>query len=408
MASSQRARAWSALVDVALLLLVVAIPAAAIQALPTATAPAAKPLPDLQLIINACSPVDEEFKMECVLASLYPLLDTHGVAPAFAALQELANRSVWILKKDHPLAHSLGREAYIRLGNAPDVLAECPYGMASGCFHGVLEAYLAGQSGNLTPEQVAGICKQVDEVRGPFGYFQCLHGLGHGLTMFLDHDLMAALSHCDYLPDWWTRESCYGGAFMENIVSFQVWSGLGVGEGILHNHDDEEGETHHGWIYASNPWYPCADVEEKYKGACYNIHTTAFLTLNGYDVENAFRLCDQVEANWIHMCYLSMGRDISSIANRDAYGSNAQCWRGNATWREWCIVGVVKDFINSAGYSSPGFAFCKIVDAADKPLCYKAIGEILVTMIPDKGQRWTECGLSEADYIDDCRNGAWI
>jgi hypothetical protein len=368
----------------------------------------AGPLPDPDLLIGACAPVVEDWRMDCYLSAIFPVLDSHGVAEAFALLQELANRNPWVLGKDHPMAHSLGREAFKRIGDAGDVLVECPYGMASGCFHGTLEAFLSSRTGNLTGADVATLCLPVDEARGPFGYFQCLHGLGHGVTMFSDHDMQASLELCDALPDWWTRESCYGGVFMENIVSYQVWSGLGVGEGILHNHDDEEGEAHHGWIYADDPQYPCNVVADKYLGSCYNLQTTAFLTLNGYDVRRAFTLCGEARADWIHMCYLSMGRDISSISQRVAAQARDQCGLGDPAYREWCIVGVVKDFINSSGRTQPGLEFCAIVLDADKPMCYKATGEILITLMPDKADRWNECALAEEDFIDDCRAGAAI
>src|SRR3989442_12919190 len=43
--------------------------------------------------------------------------------------------------------------------------------------------------------------------------------MGHGLTMFRGHDLPQALTDCDLLSDGWDRESCYGGAFMENVIN---------------------------------------------------------------------------------------------------------------------------------------------------------------------------------------------
>ncbi len=49
--------------------------------------------------------------------------------------------------------------------------------------------------------------------------FQCVHGIGHGLTMFYAHNSAAGVGGCDLLREHWDRESCYGGAFMENIVN---------------------------------------------------------------------------------------------------------------------------------------------------------------------------------------------
>jgi hypothetical protein len=309
---------------------------------------------------------------------------------------------------DHPMAHALGREAFERAGDAPAVLVECPYGLASGCFHGTLEAYLASRSTELTGQDIRDLCQRVANERGSFGHFQCLHGLGHGVMIFSDHEIQPALDLCDELGDWWSRESCYGGVFMENIVSYQVWSGLGIGEGVLHNHGDAEGELHHGWIYAHDPQYPCNVVDEKYKGACYTLQTTAFLTLNYYQVSRGFALCDQAEPDWIYMCYLSMGRDISSMVARNGAWARDQCLAGNPSWVSWCIVGVVKDFINSAGTIEPGLAFCDIVSSEHKPPCYRAMGEMLLTLAPTKAARWEACGAAPGEYATDCRAGAAI
>ena len=48
--------------------------------------------------------------------------------------------------------------------------------------------------------------------------FQCLHGLGHGLTANAEHDIFRALRLCDALEGDWDRGSCYSGVFMENII----------------------------------------------------------------------------------------------------------------------------------------------------------------------------------------------
>lgn len=409
---SRKTRTISIAVDVALVLLVVAAPIVATLVVPPsgpASSAANLPPPDYDLILNACLPIEsDEFLQECILANLYPMLETHGVQASFDALQELANRNDRVFKRDHPLAHSLGREAFLRLGDAPSILAQCPYTMASGCFHGVQEAFLSTRTGELSGDDVRNICAKTNAVRGTYGYFQCLHGLGHGINMFYDHDLWTAITACDHFPDTWSRESCYGGVFMENIVSFQVWSGLGVGEGVLHNHDDEEGEVHHGWLYADDPHYPCNKAEEKHMSACYGLQTTAFLTLNGYNVEAAFEICDDTDPDWIWACYNSMGRDISSISNRVPSAMLAACYDGNDSYDEWCVYGGVRDLVNTAGKTDPGWPMCKMAQERYKARCYQGIGEMMVAMYSDKLARWDECMKAESDYRDDCRWGAGV
>ena len=91
----------------------------------------------------------------------------------------------------------------------------------SGCYHGVLEAYFLSQP-TVGQAQVAAVCNgQIKADEKLILKFQCVHGLGHGLMMYLDHNLPKALQYCDYQAADWDRQSCYGGVFMENIIYAQ-------------------------------------------------------------------------------------------------------------------------------------------------------------------------------------------
>ena len=46
-----------------------------------------------------------------------------------------------------------------------------------------------------------------------------LHGLGHALLFFANYKLVASLEVCDVMPEDWSRASCYGGVFMENVFN---------------------------------------------------------------------------------------------------------------------------------------------------------------------------------------------
>lgn len=388
-------------VIVAMALLGASLPAMVL--LTTAPSPASAPPPPMPgptTLQALCQDRDAVTKQDCYLGALRPLLRSNGIRPTFELLENLTAIDAYVRAQEHPLAHALGRDAYTAYPDAPRAFAECPYTMASGCPHGVLEEYLSSQAA-VSDQQVRPLCQVVAATQGTFGLFQCLHGLGHGLTMFLMHDLFAALSYCDWLATTWERESCYGGAFMENIVSYQASIASGGGQGAS-SHEGHSMGTHAGILKPGDPQYPCNAVADTYKRACYTLQSTAFLTLNGYDVRAAFETCMTVEAAYVPTCFVSMGRDISSIAQREPNRTAQLCYEGNDAYEAWCVAGAAKDFVNTAARAGPGLELCAIVIAAHERVCYAAVGEILLTLRPDAAARTGECQGAEPGFVELC------
>src|SRR5437867_2527136 len=52
-----------------------------------------------------------------------------------------------------------------------------------------------------------------------FDYYNCVHGLGHGIMSITRNELFDSLKICDNLTGSWERQSCWGGAFMENVMA---------------------------------------------------------------------------------------------------------------------------------------------------------------------------------------------
>ena len=81
--------------------------------------------------------------------------------------------------------------------------------------------------------------------------------------MHYEHNLVSSLKGCDLLVEDWDRQSCYGGAFMENVV--------------------DATEPHHGMPGMDMPEenrafkqidkndynYPCTILPERYLTTCY-------------------------------------------------------------------------------------------------------------------------------------------
>lgn len=335
----------------------------------------------------------------CYKENLSEIVEEQGTERALRVIEQIVEKDRVALREAHNLTHHVGRIAYRHLKNVTTVMSQCTAAHQSGCYHGALEAYFSSEP-HVKPDDVVAICSpKLEKEKGQFAYFNCFHGLGHGLTMYVNHDMKKALSLCDTLNTQWDRESCYGGVFMETVVT---------GTRDSHHHHREKQDHHQAkLIDPENPLYPCSAIEKKYWRECYMMQTGIILHLTHDDFAKAFRICDGAPHSMRPICYQSMGRDISGHTLRDIKKSISLCGLGTDTYQGRCFVGVVKNFINVKGRASDdAFEFCRQTPTRHKKECHFAIGEELVVLHPQSQQRTHACARSEATYIQNCRRGA--
>ncbi len=341
-------------------------------------------------IMAACT-AEGVSKLPCYTKRLQTLIETSGTEKALDVLEKLGALDSAIPPMGHPLAHDMGHFSLQHYGDAAVAFGHCRELYSSGCYHGVLEAYLS-QEQNVSREGLSSLCERIGQGRDLIIKFQCLHGLGHGLTMHF-HELPESLSYCDFLPTQWDQESCYAGVFMEHIVA-------------VNNPNPHHTHTHE--LKAEDPHYPCSTVEQKYLSACYLMQSSAILMLNGYNFADAFKICDGAPANFISICYQSMGRDVSGNTQRNTESSIKLCLLGTKPYVGQCIRGVVKDFINAVSNASPGIEFCKQVPDSYKWDCYNATGEMIYSLHSTVERKTADCQKAEPQYQVACRQGALL
>ncbi len=343
--------------------------------------------------------------LPCYKDQLEKIIKTNGIAQALQLINQAVSNDPVALGEAHNLTHHVGRTSYHHFKDVTAVMFQCTAAHQSGCYHGALEAYLSSKP-HIQSDDVAAICSpQLEAEKGRFAYFNCFHGLGHGLTMHLGHDMRKALALCDALNTAWDRESCYGGVFMETVVT-------GI-RGPQHQHHQHEATHGHQTpkppklIDPQNPLYPCSDLENKYLRECYMMQTSIILHLTQYDFAKAFSECDKAPKDMQPTCYQSMGRDISGHTLRNIKRSIQLCELGSATHQGRCFIGVVKNFLNVSGHASKNaFEFCQQSPSRHKKDCHFAIGEELLTLYAKPQERTRECAKSESQYVQDCRQGA--
>ncbi|WP_420130565.1 hypothetical protein [Longimicrobium sp.] len=450
---------------------------AACAALLTACTPSARsgaggPAPDLQSapdtrVWTAESPASEisrwvrrecgsrfRNKQACVERTLVALIDQTGIGRTMEVLDTLVNVDGDVRFNAHALAHGLGIAAYRTPETLATTFAACPPTQMSGCYHGVVQGYFLSlaRQGRLpgTPELNA-MC---EPHRGTtFLFFQCAHGVGHGLMAVHDNHVPMSLDACDLASDKFIRDSCYGGVFMENVVSVthphhtaeghagtqeahgghdaQPAADAHAAHGAAGQHAHAGADAHAGhgaagqqaqaamqhtpWrpLNRDDPLYPCNAVAEKYQEACYMMQTSAILYFNGGDVAATGRACEGAPASMQALCFGSLGRDITALASQQHARSLELCGRtaGQAGGRGqlWCTVGVVQNLVNVAADPGEGLRFCRAVAGGDtKSQCYRAVGEMIGTLVNAPAQRSESCQGAEPEYVAVCRSGAGV
>ncbi|MFO0773476.1 MAG: hypothetical protein U0172_02265 [Nitrospiraceae bacterium] len=366
----------------------------------TGTTPEASPF-------QACTQPVLPDKVACLEAALSRLIDTVGTETSLTELERLANVDRDVLAESHPLVHHIGKRTFARYKTAAEALSHCTAQFWSGCYHGVLQAYLSSLP-QVQPQHILSLCPVTEAVPVySFPRYNCLHGVGHGITMQFRYDVLKSLAFCDAFPGPWERESCYGGVFMENIVAFQEARRAPAGH--QHGEGDEHGGGHHGAGPPPTPFlnpddllYPCSVLHDKYLSACYLMQTSSILTFTGYDFSRAFPVCAKVPTAFQVTCARSLGRDISGFTMRQPDRVRELCALGNGSQVVECLIGATKDFMLTDASPEPGLALCRTVTADQKSACYATVGEILLTLLPDRPGRETVCRRAEADYIEAC------
>ncbi len=152
---------------------------------------------DAVAIQRACASKPDSFT--CYKQAFEKIVSQIDTQQALAVLEQVAARDRSVLSRAHDYAHAIGKFSFGHYKDAPKAFSLCKDLFASGCYHGVLEGYLSSTP-QVAPEDIATLCgTEVQTKQTEFVRFQCLHGLGHGLTMHFEHDILKALEYCDFL-----------------------------------------------------------------------------------------------------------------------------------------------------------------------------------------------------------------
>jgi hypothetical protein len=356
-------------------------------------------------------------KEPCYTAQLLALREQRGTRFAMGTLHRLTALDNEVSIIGHDYSHMIGIAAFKADHDVSASFKSCTEILQSGCYHGVIQTYLLSVP-SVNDTAVNAVCREWSTPDGDrWLRFQCVHGMGHGLEMIYAHDLPRALQGCDLLGEEWDQKSCYGGAFMENIVYASDPSMAKMVMGDTKPMAGMAMDDHHGASSAykmvdhADPFFPCSQLGDRYQDDCWQMQPAVILYLNHGDYAQTFATCDKAPAAYRATCYQGTGTSISGGSNRNHGEAITLCSRGSARYQPWCYEGVVKNFIDVTADYRDGMAFCKVVPGrANQLKCYMSVGEELAVLRNDPAARRPACdGIgSDRGFVDACLYGAQL
>jgi hypothetical protein len=292
----------------------------------------------------------------------------------------------------HRATHAIGAASLARYeGSVGRTFAQGSSICGSGYYHGVLERSLVNVR-SRTPEALGAaartLCKETRSRVVPWVAYQCFHGLGHGLMIATGLSLPVSLEVCKRLSTRWDRDVCKGGVFMENLSSSYGFRSR--------------------WLRDDDPVYPCNWVAREDKFRCYQMVTSRILPAVGDDWDRAAEKCSQVEKDFVHVCFQSLGRDASSRSNRDPSSIVESCAVTQPYGGEGnCITGAAREMAFNYTSGSRAATLCEAVSAGLRNDCYFGIGTVMGQFRKTDDKRELDCRaiVLGTPYVAPCLEG---
>lgn len=236
----------------------------------------------------------------------------------------------------HTVLHVFGEVLYDTFGEKG--LDYCDETFKYGCYHGYMVNAIAHEGSDIA-KTLYQRCMDIENGKFKYG---CRHGIGHGIGDYYGPDnLVQSLELCSDMG--WSGTvgwGCPGGVFME--YNFPRWDRV------------EQNRTSR-VLDPVYPYYPCAEIPEKYQAACYFRLTELWEWSYDRDYTRIAQLCAGI-ADTKHQsaCYIGAGvlTASSSTYNQDIAWDDCNKMPHDDA-RMQCIAGASYIFFMGGIYSEP-------------------------------------------------------
>ena len=309
-----------------------------------------------------------------------------GPKAALERLQSMQQKPV-VQSNCHTITHMIGAGGLRHFdGEVGKAFVDGNSMCGSGYYHGLLQWKLAGLDEDEVGPVAREACAEPEIKANNFIYYQCVHGLGHGVMLYTGLELPIALRLCHELETEFDQVSCSGGVFMENLSS-----SFGL-------------KTR--WLKDGNLLYPCNIVSRQDKLYCYLLVSSRILLAVNWNWEKAADWCRRSEKDFVGTCFQSYGRDASGKAVHNPDLMRGYCARAGSGERE-CIYGAARDLMNNDSSDPRGREFCTRVKRQHRSYCFYGLGTIFGTQHADEAGKRQACArFARGRDFADCMEGA--
>jgi len=291
----------------------------------------------------------------------------------------------------HQQAHKIGGVGY-KIEKEKS-FQSCDASCHSGCYHGAMESFLSEKGTANLAEDITAVCKKFET---GFGNFECLHGVGHGVLAYVDYDMPGAIKECQKLPDNFSQNSCYGGMFMENILT-----GQGLGASAKTDHATN-------WVNRTDPYFPCDKIDKAYdvQYQCYQMQTSWILTMSNYNFDIVAKQCLDAPDNMQSVCFKSFGRDAAGNSLRDPAKILQLCSKAPIIkgYYDQCIIGALNVIVDfwGPGLKNQASQLCALTKGSHKQICYQTLADRIPDLFNEKTNQQEICNTFELSYQNLC------
>ena len=288
----------------------------------------------------------------------------------------------------HSYGHHLGEFLFDYVRDVNQAFSSSDQVLCGGAtYHGIVQNFMISEvtENNISPTEIdiSEICPEDSEHPHAIERWECLHGIGHGLTITHDYDIFAAVERCNEFEHGWESVSCAKGLFMENVNNYYR-TGIGT-------------------IKEDDVLFPCNTVDEKFAPPCYHYQVTHISKIKNGDVIEMFEECNKIP-NFAKYCYRGMGKALAPTIYFDK-DKSATCLIPPIKFQTDCYKGVAMLFADNRS-TEEALGFCKIIPEEFKMDCYGEVGKWIHMVYSTEEDRQEECSKAEKPYFDVCINSS--
>lgn len=283
----------------------------------------------------------------CVRSRFTRFINAYGVRPFMIALANMAvakDSDLSLKSHCHDIAHALGQEG-VRASTDPQAaLVQCTSICGAGCYHGVVEAFLA--EGGSFKQAIQTLCAiPYDKSERDRTRWACFHGLGHGIAS-ITGDFTSSIALCDRVTEDDDKKNCDRGVIMELFQSASF--------------------THEQLPVPTDVLSLCTDLSGVHRSVCFeNAGLQEYIGTN--DLDRAVSVCGRVPMDSAENCLALLGNKIYHDTVGDVEKILALCEKVGVNL---CLRGAIQEDVLTNPAAQTGVALCSRTDESLKGDCF--------------------------------------